>query len=49
MVGRDPIVYVGLNIVGLRRRGFTSEQINAIQEITVCSTCRASTSPAVER
>ena len=33
MVGRDPIVYVGLNIVGLRRRGFTSEQINAIQEI----------------
>lgn len=33
MVGRDPIVYVGLNIVGLRRRGFTSERINAIQEV----------------
>ena len=33
MVGRDPIVYVGLNIVGLRRRGFTSERINSIQEI----------------
>lgn len=33
MVGREPIVYVGLNIVGLRRRGFTSERINSIQEI----------------
>lgn len=33
MVGRDPIVYAGLNIVGLRRRGFTSERINSIQEI----------------
>lgn len=33
MVGREPIVYVGLNIVGLRRRGFTSERINTIQEI----------------
>ena len=33
MVGREPITYVGLNVVGLRRRGFTSDQINAIQEI----------------
>ncbi|MCE5204960.1 MAG: acyl-ACP--UDP-N-acetylglucosamine O-acyltransferase [Porphyromonadaceae bacterium] len=33
MVGREPITYVGLNIVGLRRRGFSSERINAIQEI----------------
>jgi len=33
MVGREPITYVGLNIVGLRRRGFTSERINGIQEI----------------
>lgn len=33
MVGREPITYVGLNIVGLRRRGFTGEQINSIQEI----------------
>lgn len=33
MVGREPIVYVGLNVVGLRRRGFTSERINSIQEI----------------
>lgn len=33
MVGREPIVYVGLNVVGLRRRGFSSERINSIQEI----------------
>lgn len=33
MVGREPIVFMGLNVVGLRRRGFTSERINSIQEI----------------
>src|SRR5690554_4188499 len=33
MVGREPIVYVGLNVVGLRRRGYNSEKINSIQEI----------------
>jgi UDP-N-acetylglucosamine acyltransferase len=33
MVGREPIVYVGLNVVGLRRRGYTSEKINSIQEM----------------
>lgn len=33
MVGREPIAYVGLNVVGLRRRGFASERINSIQEI----------------
>ena len=33
LVGREPIVYMGLNVVGLRRRGFSSEQINSIQEI----------------
>lgn len=31
--GREPLSYVGINSVGLRRRGFTSEQINEIQEI----------------
>ncbi len=30
---REPLSYVGINSVGLRRRGFTSEQINEIQEI----------------
>ena len=32
MVGREPLGYMGLNIVGLRRRGFIAEQMNAIQE-----------------
>jgi UDP-N-acetylglucosamine acyltransferase len=30
---REPISYVGINSIGLRRRNFTNEQINAIQEI----------------
>ena len=32
-MGRDPIVYCGINIVGLRRRGFTNEQIFLINDI----------------
>lgn len=31
--GREPLSYVGVNSIGLRRRGYESEQINAIQEI----------------
>lgn len=31
--GREPLCYVGLNSVGLRRRGFSNEQIAEIQEI----------------
>ncbi len=30
---RDPLSYVGVNSIGLRRRGFTPEVINKIQEI----------------
>lgn len=30
---REPLAYAGINSVGLRRRGFTSEKINEIQEI----------------
>jgi len=30
---REPLSYVGINSVGLRRRGFTTEQINTIQEV----------------
>ena len=33
LVGRDPIVYCGINIVGLRRRGFTNNQVFLIQDI----------------
>ena len=31
--GRDPLSYVGINSIGLRRRNFTNEKINEIQEI----------------
>lgn len=30
---REPLTYAGINSIGLRRRGFTSEKINEIQEI----------------
>lgn len=32
-VAREPTVYVGVNTVGLRRRGFSNDQIREIQEI----------------
>jgi UDP-N-acetylglucosamine acyltransferase len=31
--GREPLSYVGINSVGLRRRGFSPEKINEIQDI----------------
>ncbi|MBR2178163.1 MAG: acyl-ACP--UDP-N-acetylglucosamine O-acyltransferase, partial [Paludibacteraceae bacterium] len=31
MVGREPLRFFGINSVGLKRRGFTNEQIDAIQ------------------
>lgn len=31
--GRDPLSYAGVNSIGLRRRGFTNEKINEIQDI----------------
>ncbi len=31
--GRDPLSYIGINSIGLRRRGYTSEKINEIQDI----------------
>ncbi|MDR1763531.1 MAG: acyl-ACP--UDP-N-acetylglucosamine O-acyltransferase [Dysgonamonadaceae bacterium] len=33
VVGREPITYSGVNIVGLRRRGFDNDRIASIQEI----------------
>lgn len=33
MAGREPLSYAGLNLVGLRRRNFSSEKIQEIQEI----------------
>ena len=33
LCGRDPLSYAGINIVGLRRRGFTSDQIRSIKDM----------------
>ena len=33
LCGRDPLSYAGVNIVGLRRRGFTSDQIRSIKDM----------------
>ena len=33
LAGHDPLNYVGVNLVGLRRRGFTSDQIRTIKDI----------------
>jgi UDP-N-acetylglucosamine acyltransferase len=30
--GRDPLAFAGINLIGLRRRGFSSDQIQTIQE-----------------
>lgn len=32
-VAREPLSYAGLNLVGLKRRGFTSEKISELQEV----------------
>lgn len=32
IAGREPVSYAGINLVGLRRRGYNNEQINQIQE-----------------
>lgn len=34
--GREPLSYCGINSIGLRRRGFTNEQIRNIQDIYRC-------------
>ncbi len=31
--GREPLAFAGVNSIGLRRRGFSNERINAIQDI----------------
>ena len=33
LCGRDPLTYAGVNIVGLRRRGFSSDQIRGIKDM----------------
>jgi UDP-N-acetylglucosamine acyltransferase len=31
--GREPLSYVGVNSIGLRRRGYSNERINQIQDV----------------
>ena len=31
--GRDPLSYMGINMIGLRRKGYSAEKINEIHEI----------------
>lgn len=33
LIGREPVTYCGINIVGLRRRGFSDKQVYLIQDI----------------
>ena len=33
MIGRQPISYMGINSVGLNRRGYTQEQIETINNV----------------
>lgn len=33
IAGRRPLCYCGINVIGLRRRGFTSDQIERIHDI----------------
>lgn len=33
IAGREPVSHAGINLVGLRRRGFSNERINQIQEM----------------
>ena len=50
MAGRDPISYTGVNSIGLRRRGYTNEQIRDIQEIyRYIYQSNMNTSQAIER
>lgn len=48
--GREPLSYAGVNSVGLRRRGYTNEQIYAIQDVyRILFQKEKNTTQAVER
>lgn len=50
VAGREPLVYSGVNSIGLRRRGYTNEQINGIQDIyRIIFQSRLNTTNAIER
>lgn len=48
--GREPLSYVGVNSVGLRRRGFSNDQINNIQDVfRILYLSNLNTSKALEK
>ncbi len=48
--GREPVSFAGLNSVGLRRRGYTNEQIYAIQDVyRILFQSDKNTTQAIER
>jgi UDP-N-acetylglucosamine acyltransferase len=48
--GREPLSYVGINSIGLKRRGFSNEQINQIQDVyRLLYLSKLNTSKALER
>jgi len=48
--GREPLSFAGVNSVGLRRRGFTNEQIYAIQDVyRILYQSEKNTTNAIER
>ena len=48
--GREPLSYAGINSIGLKRRGFTTEQINQIQDVyRLLYLSKLNTSKALER
>lgn len=48
--GREPLSYAGVNSIGLRRRGFTNEQIREIQDVyRYLYQARMNTTHAMER
>ena len=50
LAGRDPLTYEGLNIVGLRRRGFPSHVIEALDKCyTLLYACKLNVSQAIAK
>ncbi|OQB29431.1 MAG: Acyl-(acyl-carrier-protein)--UDP-N-acetylglucosamine O-acyltransferase [Bacteroidetes bacterium ADurb.Bin174] len=50
VAGREPLVYSGVNSIGLRRRGYTNEQINGIQDVyRIIFQSKLNTTNAIER
>ena len=49
MIGREPASFEGLNIIGLRRHGYTPEQIAEAQEVyRRIYLCKMNTTQAIE-